>query len=222
MASRTGSRIDWGEIRAGTVAETGAVFAATATDAAGLGEAVAKTLTEDLRDANFRAEQVADISAYKATKLVYSVTNALEVLAGDRADKARAGSALIAEARAVLTAAGIPFHPLTALTAEAGPVGDYRPVDARQSTWQSFARGAASNEIDYLNGEIAVVAREHGIRAPLDMAVQRLLRLAARRGGGLELAGLDTVLALLPASPAPGPSDQKFRSFSMVEFDRSN
>ncbi|MET8429806.1 2-dehydropantoate 2-reductase N-terminal domain-containing protein [Nocardia sp. NPDC004860] len=188
-----------GEIRSGIEPRTGAVFAGLANDTAGIGKAVLETFVEDLRHAHFRAEQVTDIRSYKATKLVYSVTNGLEVLGGSAADKARVGAALIAEARSVLTAAGIPVHPLTALVPDATPDATYRATDARQSTWQSFARGADTNEVDYLNGEIALIARENGLEAPANSALQRLLGRATRHGGGLDLPGLDTLAALLPA-----------------------
>ena len=50
------------------------------------------------------------------------------------------------------------------------------------STWQSFARGTTS-EVDYLSGEVAVIARRHGIDAPLNAAVARELGIHAARKG---------------------------------------
>ena len=50
------------------------------------------------------------------------------------------------------------------------------------STWQSFARGTSS-EVDFLSGEVALIARRHGIDAPLNAAVARELGALAARGG---------------------------------------
>ena len=52
------------------------------------------------------------------------------------------------------------------------------------STWQSLARGSDSNEADYLNGEIAAIARAHGVQAPLNARVQALVRQASSAGKG--------------------------------------
>ena len=57
-------------------------------------------------------------------------------------------------------------------TAYQGPRGS--------STWQSLHRGAGTIETDYLNGEIARLARAHGIPAPLNSAVQRAARRVVR------------------------------------------
>jgi 2-dehydropantoate 2-reductase len=37
-------------------------------------------------------------------------------------------------------------------------------------------RGAGSVETDYLNGEIVLLAREHGVDAPVNVLIQRLTR----------------------------------------------
>jgi 2-dehydropantoate 2-reductase/thiosulfate/3-mercaptopyruvate sulfurtransferase len=44
------------------------------------------------------------------------------------------------------------------------------------STWQSFARAdTRGHEVDFLNGELVLLARLHGTEAPLNEAIQRLL-----------------------------------------------
>ena len=89
-------------------------------------------------------------------------------------DVARLRLALAEEAQYVLTAAGYTFaDPESELTydpAEAAVDLGYGP----RSTRQSFERGV-SNEVDYLNGEIVLLARLHGLRAPVNEAVQRAL-----------------------------------------------
>jgi 2-dehydropantoate 2-reductase len=48
------------------------------------------------------------------------------------------------------------------------------------STWQSLARGAGSVEADYLNGEIALLGRLHGVPTPVNDLMQRLVAEFAR------------------------------------------
>jgi 2-dehydropantoate 2-reductase len=52
------------------------------------------------------------------------------------------------------------------------------------STWQSLARGAGSVEADYLNGEIALLGRLHGVATPVNAALCRLAARVAREGAG--------------------------------------
>jgi 2-dehydropantoate 2-reductase len=48
------------------------------------------------------------------------------------------------------------------------------------SSWQSLTRGTGSIEADYLNGEIVLLGREHGVPAPVNEMLQRLANQAAR------------------------------------------
>jgi 2-dehydropantoate 2-reductase len=128
------------------------------------------------------------------------------VLAGDPDTREKVGEAIKNETRAVLAAAGI-------TPAESGALfiaPDQTHLDAelgvvagQQSTWQSFARGAGSHEVDHLNGEIVLLARLHGVEAPLNRRLQVLLGAASARGGGIELDGLDSLVELTVAGVSP-------------------
>jgi 2-dehydropantoate 2-reductase len=48
------------------------------------------------------------------------------------------------------------------------------------STWQSLARGTGTTEVDYLNGEIAWIGRNHGIAVPVNARLSEVARQAAR------------------------------------------
>ena len=52
------------------------------------------------------------------------------------------------------------------------------------STFQSFARGDAATEVDWLNGEIVLLGRLHGVPTPVNERLQRLARESAARGLG--------------------------------------
>ena len=49
------------------------------------------------------------------------------------------------------------------------------------STWQSLRRGTGALETDYLNGEIALIARLHGVESPVNAILQSAANDAARR-----------------------------------------
>jgi thiosulfate/3-mercaptopyruvate sulfurtransferase len=77
-----------------------------------------------------------------------------------------------------------------------------RPIEGRSraggSTWQSLARGG-SVECDYLNGEIALLGRLHGVATPVNAELQRRIAAAARAGarpGGMSSEELDAQLGL--------------------------
>jgi 2-dehydropantoate 2-reductase len=48
------------------------------------------------------------------------------------------------------------------------------------SSWQSLARQSGSVESDYINGEIVLLGRVHGVPTPVNEAVQRLATISAR------------------------------------------
>ena len=50
------------------------------------------------------------------------------------------------------------------------------------STRQSLVRGTGSAETDYLNGEIVLLGRLHGVPTPVNAAVRRAVRRAVREG----------------------------------------
>jgi 2-dehydropantoate 2-reductase len=191
-----------GEVRVGGRPYLGVVLLGEPFRTTEDGAAAARELAEDLREANFAVSEVSDISVIKATKIIHSVKNGLEVLAGDEETRRKVGAAIGAETRAVLDAANIPYSGASAL----GIAPEQQHLDAdigvvagQQSTWQSFARGAGSHEVDYLNGEIILLARLHGVEAPLNRRLQTLLGNAIRNGGGVDLPGLDSLVELATA-----------------------
>ncbi|HVM65328.1 MAG TPA: ketopantoate reductase C-terminal domain-containing protein, partial [Acidimicrobiales bacterium] len=50
------------------------------------------------------------------------------------------------------------------------------------SSWQSLARGAGSIETDYLNGEVVMLGRLHGIPTPVNALLQEVAGELARAG----------------------------------------
>ena len=65
------------------------------------------------------------------------------------------------------------------------------------STWQSLARNAGSIETDYLNGEIALLGRQHGVPAPANAALHAIASRMAREGaapGSMAMAEVEAMI----------------------------
>jgi 2-dehydropantoate 2-reductase len=153
--------------------------------------------------AGFRVVPVDDIMRWKYNKLLDNINNAVMALLGSAEDEALTVQARIrTEAENVFLAAGIEWTSEEETTALRGDDFAIRPVpgiptELGGSTWQSLVRGSGSVETDFLNGEIAYLARSVGRRAPLNESVQRLMRRAAASGsrpGDLDVAGFTAAL----------------------------
>jgi 2-dehydropantoate 2-reductase len=145
-----------------------------------------------------------DVMEWKYRKLLSNIGNSLQALCGDADGLEPLITAAVAEGRRVLAAAGIGY---TGDEEEAAARADAFTVEAVPgtpglfggSTWQSMARGTGNVETDFLNGEIALIARLHGQEAPLNARLAALTRQAARRGdppGSLSPAELGVALGI--------------------------
>jgi 2-dehydropantoate 2-reductase len=161
------------------------------------------TIAADWEASTFAVHVVDDAMRWKYTKLVGNLANVLQALVVPGDDFAPLAERLRAEAQGMYRASGIKWADADEEAKWRGDVFHIRPVPGTPeqlggSTWQSFARGSGSVETDYLNGEIVLIARSRGLRAPLNETVQRLAREAARSGSGtgtMTVAELDALLS---------------------------
>ncbi|MET8230053.1 2-dehydropantoate 2-reductase [Micromonospora sp. NPDC005298] len=146
-----------------------------------------RAVAADLTDAGFVAPVRDDVQRWKYGKLLSNLGNGLQALLGGDVPDALA-ERVRAEGVAVLAAAGIAHTSPQEEKTERGDLVGQRPVAGEDrsggSTWQSLARGAASTEVDHLNGEIVLLGRLHGVPTPANAAVQRAVRRAVREGIG--------------------------------------
>jgi 2-dehydropantoate 2-reductase len=151
----------------------------------------------DLTSSTFLAPAVADVMRWKYGKLLTNLGNAVEAVCGSaRAQNgSAAGAADLArraqdEGAAVLAAAGIDYASAAELAALRSDQVRVEPVSGARrgggSSWQSLTRGTGSIEADYLNGEIVLLGREHGVPTPVNERLQRLANqfAADRRAPG--------------------------------------
>ena len=141
-------------------------------------------LAEALAAAGIATFVTPDVMQGKHGKLLMNLHNVVEAALGRGAETARIDEAIRAEARAVLAAAGIPWRDVGAADPRRDPLMQQRPVPgverAGGSSTQSLLRGTGSIETDYLNGEIVLLGRLHGVATPanaffLDLSA-RILR----------------------------------------------
>jgi 2-dehydropantoate 2-reductase len=154
---------------------------------------LAERVAGALRGAGFASEVRAEIQPWQWAKLLTNLLNALHAACGPDADLGELPAALRAEGEACLRAAGIPFVDTAAFGARARGVVRLAPIEGQPrgggSSWQSLARGTGSIEADFLNGEIALLGRQHGVATPLNAALQSLAaRLARERQAPASLA----------------------------------
>ena len=159
---------------------------------------VATSVTTDLRSANFEAQVVDDLSRWKAGKLLSSVTFVLDALYAPGADRDRAASLVQAEARQVLAAAGLDPANLRA-ESTVRPTVSF-PAISRATNGAATPPGNASPSPGcgdgFPNGEIVLLARQQGRRAPTNEARSPSIHRSLGRGPSDPLSRED--------SPAPG------------------
>lgn len=156
----------------------------------------AERIARDLRAARWTATVVKDVRRWKAHKLRGNITNGLDLFEGDADDLAEAGARLVAELDAVYAAAGIvPVDPAVEVAdLPSLQIDDVPGHLHRRSTWQSFARGAGS-EVDYLNGEVVLLGRLHGVPTPANEALQRFLGRQSASGASTSPIDVTVLLA---------------------------
>ncbi|MFE0520644.1 ketopantoate reductase family protein [Streptomyces sp. NPDC058954] len=145
-----------------------------------------RRIAADLEKTRFlEAPVVPDVSRWQYAKLLSNLANALEAVtstAGDRAGELY--RRVRAEGEAVLDAAEIAYASAEEQRETRGHKVDLVPLDGAPrgggSSWQSLSRGTGSIEADYLNGEIALLGRLHGVPTPLNDLLQRLANTFAR------------------------------------------
>lgn len=189
-------------------------------------DTLCRTIAADLERAGFGSEVRDDIMAWKYTKLHQNTMNAVGAVCGPESDARDLVELVQAEAEACFRAAGIEmvsreefgkrnasfrsFNQTAAGAAAAGTrIGVPRPGGISSSTWQSLARGVGSVEVDFLNGEVCLLGRLHGVPTPANAAFQEAAeRLARERRppGSISPQEMREEIARRQAVAAPQPA----------------
>ncbi len=139
----------------------------------------ARAVAEAIASSNYDSQARPDVMRFKYAKLILNLGNTPSAICQPGRAREELEERVEHEGREVLDAAGI--------DRAAGDVDDvlgrwrrYGVADiagrprAGSSTWQSIARGTPGIETDYLNGEIVLIGRLHGMPAPLNQALCEL------------------------------------------------
>jgi 2-dehydropantoate 2-reductase len=145
---------------------------------------VEEEIAATLRDATFDSRALADVMRWKYAKLLVNLGNAVEAICGPQHGAGELAYLVHREGETVLDAAGIARASPGEDAERRGNLLSIRPVDGRPrgggSSWQSLTRAAGSIEADYLNGEIVLLGRLHGVATPANAVVQRIANRMAR------------------------------------------
>jgi 2-dehydropantoate 2-reductase len=137
-------------------------------------DAVAAELAAAFTDAGCNGRVSENVMSLKRGKLLGNLINGIHVVVGDGEEAEALHERAMAEARACFDAAGLDYEPITG--ASGAGMSPPRPVHgaghAMSSTWQSLQRGSTL-ETDYLNGEIVLLGRLHGVPTPVNADIQR-------------------------------------------------
>ncbi|WP_327113166.1 NAD(P)-binding domain-containing protein [Streptomyces sp. NBC_01341] len=162
-----------------------------------------RAVAADWEKARLEAPVVPDVMRWKYAKLLSNLANAIEAATGvlDSPEGRALFGRARAEGRAVLRAAGIEATGSEEQEAARGGRIRFDPFDGSErrggSSWQSLTRGTGTIEADYLNGEIALLGRLHGVPTPVNDVLRRTANTFARErrpAGSMTVAEL-TALA---------------------------
>lgn len=147
---------------------------------------VAERIAKAFRGSGFDSEVRTDILRWKYRKLLTNLGNAIEAVCGTGARRGPIGELVTREGELCLRTAGIDFASDAEDAARRGDLLTVRPIgdQARPggSSWQSLYRRSGSIETDYLNGEIVLLGRIHGVPTPANQLLQHLATQMALDG----------------------------------------
>lgn len=132
------------------------------------------------------SEALPEIMRWKYRKLIRNLGNAVEAVCGPIERGSTLLDLIVSEAETVLAAAGIDPVPSSDDTARRESILTMRPIGGERrrggSSWQSLERGAGGIEADFLNGEIVLLGRLHGVETPANETIRRLANELAANG----------------------------------------
>lgn len=141
-------------------------------------DAVSTRLAEALTESSYVSRADEKVMAAKYRKLLSNLSNAIEAASGtlDDEDARRLSRLAEEEALACYEAAGIEVAEKEAYEDRRRVLGELRQIDGRDfrmgSSYQSLQRATGDIEADWLNGEIVLLGRLHGVPTPVNALLQ--------------------------------------------------
>ncbi len=165
-------------------------------------DACAERIAGDLTEAGFSAVASEDIMPWKYGKLLRNLANSTQAILGLEEKAENLMARAHEEALACFAAAGIElvgddvfrerFQALNRIFSNSPA------ARAGNSSWQSLTRGSGTIEAAYLNGEVVLLGRLHGVPTPVNALLQEVATEVAASGkgpGAYRLADLEARLS---------------------------
>jgi 2-dehydropantoate 2-reductase len=149
-------------------------------------DATAEEFAAAMSGSGFVSEPRTDVMRWKYRKLLMNLGNSVQALFAGDDGVGSLSRDVRAEGEAVLVAAGIEHATSEQDRERRGSIMQLGEIEGATrgggSTWQSLARGQGTVETDYLNGEIVLLGRLHGVPTPLNARLQRWMAAANAEG----------------------------------------
>jgi 2-dehydropantoate 2-reductase len=162
----------------------------------------AERISADLQAATFESRPGPDVMRWKYAKLLNNLGNALDAACGMEARGSDLYHRAREEGRKCFRAAGIAWASSSEDTERRKALPAMRPAGGvthqGSSSWQSLARGTGNIEAEWLNGEVVLLGRLHGVPTPVNDALCRVATRLAREGaapGSLTVSDLEAEVA---------------------------
>jgi 2-dehydropantoate 2-reductase len=142
-------------------------------------DALAESITAKLRNVGYKVLVTSEIMPYKWGKLVVNLINAIGAITNIGGEEYnRIARATRNEGEKILTQAGLRWIPIeepASLWTKGTERLGYDPSGfALGSTWQSLTRRQGTVETEFLNGEIVLLAKKLGVKAPINETLCRI------------------------------------------------
>jgi 2-dehydropantoate 2-reductase len=146
--------------------------------ASGRPDDLAEQVAGALREATYEARTHADVMAPKARKFIGNLGNAMGAITDGRGDSGPYMAEVRREGEAALEADGHPLESEESFRerrrARRGESVTPEGVRSLGSSWQSLMRRQGSIEADFLNGEVVLLGKKHGVPTPFNAVLQRV------------------------------------------------
>jgi 2-dehydropantoate 2-reductase len=183
-------------------------------------DATAEAIAADLRSASFDARADDNVMRWKYAKLLGNIGNALDAACGPQGRESSLFARARTEAMACYQAAGIDVANAAEAADRYASMPRLRHAGGMRhpgsSSWQSLARRSGRIEADWLNGEISLLGRLHGVPTPVNDALRGLANRWTREQvppGSLAIDEVEAQIAARaaraagPATPPPHDGD---------------
>jgi 2-dehydropantoate 2-reductase len=149
-------------------------------------DSISEEFVRSVRSAGYAANEHPNVMEPKGAKFLGNLGNALGAITDGKGDNDGYTKRIRAEGEAALTAAGLPYEDEASFNErvrqERGEMVEVPGIGNRGSSWQSLTRRQGSIEADFLNGEVVLLGRKHGVATPYNAVLQRVANEMARNG----------------------------------------